>query len=245
MNVVSQSIVADDNHDLDVSVLFRKRIDEAFKKSGFKSKRQASLNAGMSPPQVGAIIRGEYDQSTSGPGIFAGYRLAKTLGVTVESLLEPHAAYQPKDKSEFNMIKREEVCVDLIVEEWERGAHKLQALNRLADHFDLYFAPQDDDITPRIARLGKNTLFAMRIKTTDVEVAQRELRVAEPSQRRGMLDFHRKVMAEQMACDCFFADHKLATQPARVRGLSQRLGLLVEGDRGEKLIVIRCAPIPV
>lgn len=228
-----------------IQTRFRRGLQNAYELSEIESLRQVSALAGMSAPQVASILRGDFDESRSGPGVFGVYRMAKTLGVTIDELFEGEPARVPDGYSEFNQISRTDVCVDTLVEAFERSGHRLEGLDRFSEHFDTYYPSKVDAIVPKLRSLGRQTLFAMRIKTTSVSVGQRELIAATPQERRKILDFHAKVQAEGMALDCSFTDHKAVSQPIHVRAVTSRLGLLCHDQNGNKVIVIRCAPIPV
>ena len=227
------------------AVVFRERLAAAVDASGIPSHRKASELAGLSAPQVGAILRGEYDTSRAGPGVFGMHRLASQLGVTLDDLLAPADAHEPSDVSEFNSIPREEVNIDMFVECYERGGRRLEAIEHLHEHFDLYKAPTEEASVPILERLGRQTLFAMRIRTTNRTTGQRELNAVTPGERRMILAFHRRVMTESIVLDCAFANHKAVSQPVHVRALSSRLGLLVTAPSGQRYVAVRCAPIPV
>lgn len=224
---------------------FRLRVEQRIKECGSPSHRQVSVDAGMSPPTVGAIVRGEFDASKGGPGVFAMKRLADVLDTSLDYLLVGEDAHQPRDISEFNHRPQSGVSADEIFEAYERGARRFSALEPFWDFMDLYAVPDDNADMPQILRLGKSQLFAMRIKSTSVSKAQQELRAASLRERRAIIDFHLRVKRESVVLDSHFVDHQAVTEPVHVRSLSARLGLLVALEDSTQAIAVRCRPIPV
>ena len=230
----------------DISLTFRKLFTRAYESSSFTSYRQLSLSADCSEPLVQQIIKGKFDGSRAGPGVFTLYRLACTLGLSIDSLLQSDLVPPQRDLSVFNDIKgRDPASFDTLMSTHWRGGGRLDAFDHVEDHFDLYAAPDDSENTPQIRRLGHRSLLAMRLETVDRVVAQRELDLLPEKTKSFTMSFHKQVMTQGICCDNTFLDHKLSTKPVHVRAGYSRLGLRVESPKGEALILIACKPIPV
>lgn len=230
---------------MSADINLRTRLKDLIETSEYESHRAVSQMAGLSHPQVSSIIRGDFDGKSGGPGVFGIHRLAQVLGTTVDYLLSDEPAETVNDIGDFNRIPREDVTFDRFLEDYERGGRTLAGLSHLKDHFDLYAVPDERAEMPKLLRLGRATLFAMRIGSTDISRGQREIRAASLAERSSMLEMHRRVDREGIVADTHFADHKAVTRPLHVRALSSRLGLKVDLPGGSHAVALRCAPIPV
>ena len=229
-----------------ISDTFRQRFTRAFESSEFSSYRQLSLQAGCSEPQVQQIIKGKFDGSKAGPGIFTFYRVAKALGRTIDSFLDDDLTPPKADISAFNSPQeRDEASFDALMSTHWRGGGMLEAFQNVLECFDLYLPPTDEAFAPKIFRIGSQSLLSLRLETTDLTIAQRELERLRLQVKTETIDFHRKVMKEGIATSNTFLDHKLHSKPVHVRAGYSRLGLKVENRAGKDLVLIACKPIPV
>ena len=226
--------------------VFRDGVKNALEESDFTSCRQLSFAAKGSEPQVQKIVKGFFDESANGPGVFFVYRISRALGVTIDSLFGELETPTDVDISTFNNWPySSEVNFNSFIDAHARGAGRLEALDALSDFFDLYAIPLDGAHTPIIKRVGVNSLFGMRLKSTSTIQAQRELNGLSPRVRRNILKIHSEANDRGVICDTFSLDHKMITTPAHVRATYSRLCLAVEGPSGEPLIAVYCQPIPV
>lgn len=230
----------------DITEVFKRRFERAFEKSSFTSKRQLALAAKCSEPVVHQIIKGKFDGSNSGPGIFTFHRLAKALNASIDSFLDTDMSPTKRDVSAFNTpLERDPACFDEMMSLHWKGGGRLEKFAHVEDFFDLWSPPTSDSHTPQIYQLGQHSLFSMRLETTDTTVAQRELNSLPLQVKRSVLDFHNSVMSTGIVCDNTFLDHKLKHMPLHVRAGYSRLGLKVENAAGREFVLICCKPIPV
>lgn len=231
---------------LDQSYIFKDRFAKAFAESKFTSYRQLSLEAKCSEPQVSQIIKGKFDGSKAGPGIFTLTRLARALGRSLDSFVVDSEQPVVTDLNVFNGVRsREDVTINALLAIHWRSGGRLQAFGKYLEYFDLYKIASAESSSPELYRLGAHTLFSMRIETTDIRVAQRELDRLPLQKRRETMAFHSEVVEKGMAIDNAYIDHRLNTRAVHVRAGYSKLGLTVEGPNGESLVLIACDPIPV
>lgn len=227
------------------AINFRVKVAHAFEKSHFGSYRKASLAAQMSAPQVQQIIQGRFDNSTTGPGIFAMQRLAKALDVPVGHLLDDDSIDAPKDPGVLNGTAGHGPSLDAFTQAHWQGGGQLAAFAHLKEYFDLYRLPPSAQASPQIEKIGRQTLLALRLRTTSASKAQAEFDMLPEEKRANITDFHRQVAQSGIALDNVFFDHRLRTQPVHVRAGYSRLGALVSDPEGQQLVLIYCRPIPV
>lgn len=230
----------------EISIQFRDAFEKAFRNSKFTSYRQLSLASQCSEPQAQQIIKGKFDGSNTGPGIFTMYRLARSLGISLDSFFQADLAPPTKNLDQLNNVHgREPTCYDALMSIHWRSGGRLEAFDEVQESFDLYAAPNDETIKPVIKRIGAEGLLCMRMQTTDISIAQRELDALPPQLRRQVLDFHRRVMTEGMCVENTFLDHRLKSKPVHVRAGYSKLGLRVEGQNDRPYVLLACKPIPV
>lgn len=227
------------------SIIFRQRLEEAFQASSFKSYRQASLAADMSEPQVQQIIKGRFDHSKNGPGLFAMKRLAQALGTTLSHLIEEGEVEAPEDPAIFNGTgDTDRPTIDEMMIRHVRGGGHIDAFKGAIEYSDIYRHP-DKSETPQIFRIGCKSLLGLRMGTTDRAEVQSEIDHMDIARQKDIKAFHQRVAKNGVALDSVFIDHKLRTRPLHVRAEYSRLGLLVVDQKGCEKILIHCTPIPV
>jgi len=230
----------------DVSLVFKERFTAAFEKSNFRSFRQLSLKSECSEPLVQQIINGKFDGSRAGPGVFTLFRLASTLGLSLDSLLQSKFYDNSEELAALNDVKgRDPASFDTLMSVHWRSGGRLDGFDHVKEHFDLYRAPTEETITPQIQQIGPKGLLSLRLETTDIRVAQREFDRLSDENKKATTAFHREVMASGIRCDNTFLDHRLHLKPVHVRAGYSRLGLRVEGKDGAPMVLIACKPIPV
>ncbi|GAA4218545.1 hypothetical protein GCM10022290_09300 [Sagittula marina] len=171
-------------------------------------------------------------------------RLADALGTPLHQILK-EIDCDPAGPEDFNQPQSDGPSVNDFMEAWWRGDRQLAAFDQLQDFFDLYEPPTGTDEAPRIRRLGRKTLFCLRLGTTDRKKAQTELDAMDLRNIAMVRKFHDKTVLDGVAMDTVFLDQRLTTRPLRVRASYLRLGLHVVDQFGNAAVLLHCAPIPV
>jgi transcriptional regulator with XRE-family HTH domain len=230
----------------DISVTFRLRVEKAISESKFNSISKVAQTSGLSSPTLQKILRGEFDNSRGGPGVFAMQRLAEALEKPLSYFFDQSVAERNKELGSLNGTSDGHInhIPEFLEAHW-RGGKLLEAFDHLVPHFDLYMPPSDVATGPKIVAPGQQTLLSRRIGDCDPLVVQRELDHLPQKTRFEIIDFHRRSMQNDTAVSNSFIDHRLKDRPVHVRAGYSRLGLFVTNQAGKTFILIHCSPIPV
>lgn len=138
----------------------KKRFRSAFNASPYKSLRQLSEDSDCNPAQAGKIIRGGFDGSSDGPGLFSCYRLAESLGVGLSDILPPkHTSIGRPGVSAF-------------FARYNRNNPRLEDFRDLLEFCDVFAEPKKGK--SKILFLGRYSLLALKTDISDPAIHQAE-----------------------------------------------------------------------
>ena len=112
----------------DTSQIFKERMQKAYNKAEHGSMRALSLRAGMSESVVQQILSGKFDNSRTGPGIFAVKRLADAMGLSVAHLVGEDATLTPVRQDILNGSSNDGDLIGAFTKAHWRGGGRLKPL---------------------------------------------------------------------------------------------------------------------
>lgn len=229
-----------------INNLFKDRVSAAFDESSFGSRREVSRAAKCNEGFIGGIISGKYLDATGGPGILAMHRLATVLEKPLDYFFsEPDAQTDVAKLNGSQILERKSPDIgDFLRTHW-RSDGRLEGFAQYDKYFELYDPPREDATLPKISKIGASSLMALRLGTTSIRTAQREIQDLNEEMLEGVIKFQKTVMRQSLLVENVFLDHSLKTTPVRVRASYTRLGLRVQNASGTYFVLQFCAPIPV
>lgn len=205
---------------------FQKRLKIALESSNTGSGRKVAKLAGLSPGQLHAWLSQQRNSARDhGPGAFSLARVCEVVGTDLNYLL----GIDNQGRPSFNDV----------ISSWENGSHRLYALDSIAEHFDVYVLPKEDDRTLIIHRLGKKSLATKRTGIIARRFFQETMNTfANEKKRREVISGYAKMSQKDLDLSIqTISVPKIAhlTKPVELR--YQRLLLKVLGPDDTELVV--------
>lgn len=212
--------------DADLARTFRFRLERAFHNSKWDSWRQVARASNCSPAMLTSIVRGDFDTSRLGPGTFGAYRMARTLGVTLDDLAPPTKA---PSATQFLSI-------------YSGPSTPIGNFGPMLAYCDVYDEPRDG--LTFLHRLGPRSLLSKESGIKDPEILQLEYERWSHARKRKIYNRQRRAWdGGQLSELEFFAD-RFTHNDKDVRAKFLLAACRVLDLNNTPRLLIFCDPIP-
>ncbi len=215
------------------------------------SNRELSILCGKGQNYINTATK-----SRSDVGIYAFYAICERLSLDVGVILgtaDKVVVTERTPQTETEMIdallkaaqkvvrsradKGTRPTLDQILSSWRSAERKLNGLDSAILSFcDVYAPPEDSDIL-KIQKIGKSSLTAEVLQSTDVELMNRNLANSNPEISRKAAAIQREVLERQYVMTIKTLDTPLLNGK-RLSIVYDQLNLLVFGDDGGPRILV-------
>lgn len=213
---------------------FRNNFISAYQSSGFRSYRSLSHAAGTSSSRVQKIVRGDFDDSNVGPGIFTIDRMCKQLNVTPNDLL----GYQRAANDKGMAIRSGMPSIEKLVSLYSSSRANLASFTEFERFLQVYDEPKDGNI--HLVRSGELSLAARAAGTNETDFLQDQYFLFTKETKQAIYTGQRRAWDNGIGLEVLQLDHDMPDQDRRAKFSFMRAAFRLSRPDGEDHLAVYC-----
>lgn len=205
---------------------FRKNFKRAFDLSTQESLNSLSRKSGCSPTQAHKIASGDFDNSVHGPGLFAIWRMASQMGVSLNDLAPMSESHRPGIQE---MMRR-----------YTRPSPSIKDYDDVLEFCDIYKKPIRG--RTRLKSMGPKSLLAEKTGLSDASILQIAFDRWPEESRRRVYQRQKRAWDLRAVSEPNHFDERYFSSELRVNVELIWSGFRVSTD-GEDVLLVYCEPL--